>query len=89
MYRNIIENACRYVHQIIKVTLKEDYLEIYNDGDPIEKDDPQLLFQPYETGTKGQFGLGLSIVYKTVTMYGYQVKAVNQEKGVSFIIDKA
>lgn len=86
---NIIENACRYVHQIIKVTLKEDYLEIYNDGDPIEKDDPQLLFQPYETGTKGQFGLGLSIVYKTVTTYGYQVKAVNQEKGVSFIIDKA
>ena len=37
---------------------------------------------------KGQFGLGLSIVHKTCTMYGYNVTAVNQETGVSFIIEK-
>ena len=41
-----------------------------------------------EKGTKGQFGLGLSIVHKTCTMYGYNVTAVNQETGVSFIIEK-
>ena len=46
----------------------------------------ESLFQPYEIGHKGQFGLGLSIVYKTVTMYGYKVEAVNRVDGGSFII---
>ena len=85
---NIIENAYRYVNKKIKIVLKEDYLEIYNDGEPIDSDNIEALFQPYEKGTKGQFGLGLSIVHKTCTMYGYNVKAVNQEVGVSFIIEK-
>ena len=85
---NIIENAFRYVKSYIKIMLKADYLEIYNDGEPIETDDIDALFQPYEKGTKGQFGLGLSIVYKTCTMYGYNVTAVNHETGVSFIITK-
>lgn len=85
---NIIENAYRYVDKKIKIDLKNNYLEIYNDGEPIDNNNIEALFQPYEKGTKGQFGLGLSIVYKTCTMYGYSVKAVNQEKGVSFIIEK-
>lgn len=85
---NIIENASRYVKSEIRITLKEDQLEIYNDGEPIDVEKPELLFQPYETGHKGQFGLGLSIVYKTVTMYGYSVEALNKDNGVSFIIKK-
>lgn len=85
---NIIENAYRYVNKKIKIILKMDYLEIYNDGEPIDSDNIEALFQPYEKGTKGQFGLGLAIVQKTCTMYGYSVKAVNQEQGVSFIIEK-
>ena len=83
---NIIENAFRYVKNEIRITLKENELEIFNDGEPINVDNLDLLFQPYETGTKGQFGLGLSIVYKTVMMYGYNVTAINKENGVSFII---
>lgn len=85
---NIVENAFRYVKSEIKIILKENELEIFNDGEPINTDNLDLLFQPYETGNKGQFGLGLSIVYKTVTMYGYDVTAVNRENGVSFIIQK-
>ena len=85
---NIVENAYRYVNSKIKIVLKNDYLEIYNDGEPIDNDNIEALFQPYEKGTKGQFGLGLSIVHKTCTMYGYNVTAVNQEVGVSFIIEK-
>ena len=72
----------------IKVILKDQYLEIFNDGEPIDNSNPESLFQPYEIGHKGQFGLGLSIVYKTVTMYGYKVEAVNRVDGVSFIIHK-
>lgn len=85
---NIIENAARYVHHEIKIILKDQYLEIFNDGEPIDNSNPESLFQPYEIGHKGQFGLGLSIVYKTVTMYGYKVEAVNRVNGVSFIIQK-
>lgn len=85
---NIIDNASRYVKNVIKITLRDQVLEIYNDGEPIDVKDAKLLFQPYETGNKGQFGLGLSIVYKTVTMYGYHVEAINKDGGVSFVIKK-
>ena len=85
---NIVDNAYRYVDKKIKIILKNDYLEIYNVGEQIDNDNIEALFQPYEKGTKGQFGLGLSIVHKTCTMYGYNVTAVNQETGVSFIIEK-
>lgn len=85
---NIIENASRYVNHTIKVILKNQYLEIFNDGESIDNSNPESLFQPYEIGHKGQFGLGLSIVYKTVTMYGFKVEALNKEDGVSFVIHK-
>ena len=85
---NIIENASLYVNHTIKVILKNQYLEIFNDGEPIDNSNPESLFQPYEIGHKGQFGLGLSIVYKTVTMYGFKVEALNRKDGVSFVIHK-
>lgn len=85
---NIIENAFRFVKTEIRIILQEDSLEIFNDGEPIDVENLDLLFQPYETGNKGQFGLGLSIVYKTVTMYGYDVTALNKDNGVSFVITK-
>lgn len=85
---NIIENASRYAKSLIKITLKDDYLEIFNDGEPIDKDKMEYLFKPYVRGVKGQFGLGLSIVEKTAHMYGYDIHAYNQEEGVSFIFTK-
>ena len=85
---NIIENAYRYVNSKIRIILKQNYLELYNDGESLDNENIEALFKPYEKGTKGQFGLGLSIVYKTCTMYGYNVTAVNRDIGVSFIIEK-
>ena len=32
---NIIENAYRYVNSKIRIILKQNYLELYNDGDII------------------------------------------------------
>lgn len=86
---NIIENASRYAKTLIKITLKEDYLEIYNDGEAIDEATLPYLFDPYVKGVKGQFGLGLSIVSKIASMFGYNVSAVNQEVGVCFIFQKA
>lgn len=85
---NIIENAYRYVNNKINIILKQDYLEIYNDGEAIDIENIEALFKPYEKGTKGQFGLGLSIVHKTCTMYNYNVTALNRDVGVSFIIER-
>lgn len=85
---NIIENASRYAQSIIHISLKDKYLEIYNDGEHIDEDTLPFLFNPYVKGVKGQFGLGLSIVNKIVTMFGYTVEAKNQDIGVSFIFKK-
>ena len=35
---------------------------------------------------KGEFGLGLSIIKKTVDLMGYTIEIRNLKKGVSFII---
>ena len=85
---NIIDNASRYMKSVITITLKKDTLIIYNDGDPIDEDKKEDLFNPYVKGVKGQFGLGLSIVSKIATMYGYDIRAENKNLGVAFIFTK-
>ena len=73
---------------VIMITLKKDTLVIYNDGDPIDEDKKEDLFNPYVKGVKGQFGLGLSIVAKIADMYGYDIHAENKDPGVAFIFTK-
>ena len=85
---NIVENALRYSKNTIKIILKDNYLEIYNDGEAIDEEEITCMFKPYVKGIKGQFGLGLSIVYKITSMYGFDVSAHNKDNGVSFIIKK-
>ena len=85
---NIVENASRYAKTLIKITLQDNYLEIFNDGEHIDKDKMEYLFKPYVRGVKGQFGLGLSIVEKTAHMYGYNVIANNLDNGVGFVFTK-
>ena len=85
---NIIDNASRYMKSVIMITLKKDTLVIYNDGDPIDENKKEDLFNPYVKGVKGQFGLGLSIVAKIADMYGYEVHAENKDPGVAFIFTK-
>ena len=42
------------------------------------------MFKPYQKGSKGKFGLGLSICNKVVNAYGYSIEAQNMEFGVTF-----
>ena len=83
---NLIDNALRYAKSKIVISLKEDELCVENDGKPIVQEHLEKLFSPYEKGTEGQFGLGLSIVYKVVTTYGYHVEAENLQDAVRFRI---
>lgn len=83
---NLIDNALRYAKSKIKIVLRQGELKVINDGKPIEEDRLNTLFHPYEKGTDGQFGLGLSIVYKVCQVYGYRVQAENLPEGVCFHI---
>ena len=85
---NIIDNAKRYAKTKIKIILKKDRLRIYNDGEHIDEQFIQHAFKPYEKGSKGEFGLGMSIVQKTIDFFGMRLIVKNEAIGVSFIITK-
>jgi len=83
---NLVDNALRYAQSHIAITLQPYSLTIYNDGSPISDERMNRLFKPFEKGSKGQFGLGLSICHKVCNTYGYNIDAENQEQGVAFKI---
>lgn len=83
---NILDNAIRYAKSKIVITLNSDFLSIYNDGEHIKQEYVDSIFNPYEKSHDGKFGLGLSIVYKTATLFGYKIKADNKDIGVDFVI---
>lgn len=85
---NILDNALRYAETYIKVTLTEDSLSFENDGESLTSDVKNTMFKAYEKGTDGGFGMGLSIVHRVVTAYGYTVYAENTKDGVIIRIDK-
>ena len=76
----------RYTKSTIKIIAKQNKLILYNDGDKIDRDFLEVIFTPYRKGIKGEFGLGLSIVKKTLNIIGYDIAIKNGKKGVSFII---
>lgn len=83
---NLLDNSLRYAKSKVQINLKDNLLEVFNDGENIEKDRLDKLFKPYEKGNKGKFGLGLSIVKKVTETYGYTVTGENMNDGVIFRI---
>ena len=86
---NLLANFMRYTESTIKITAKNNRLTLYNDGPNIDPDLLEGIFTPFRKGIKGEFGLGLSIVKKTLLLMNYDIKVKNEKKGVSFIITKA
>lgn len=83
---NLLSNSIRYAKKEIKITLKNNKIVVYNDGENIDNDLLEGIFVPFRKGVKGQFGLGLSIVKKTLNIMNYDITIKNEKKGVSFII---
>lgn len=83
---NLLNNFVRYANKVIKITIKNNKITLYNDGPKIDEDVLNSIFSPYTKGMKGQFGLGLSIVKKTLSLLGYEINIQNERIGVSFII---
>ncbi len=85
---NILSNFMRYAKSEIKITCRTNRIVLYNDGEKIDDDLLEGIFNPFRKGIKGQFGLGLNIVKKTLNMMDYDIVIKNEKKGVSFIITK-
>ena len=86
---NLLTNFYRYAEKEIKITVKNNKMIFYNDGPNIDEGLKDVIFIPFRKGIKGEFGLGLSIVQKSLTMIGYNINIENHKKrGVSFIIYK-
>lgn len=83
---NLLNNFVRYAEKNIKITIKNNRITLYNDGPNIDPNILNDIFTPYKKGIKGQFGLGLSIVKKTIMLFGYEITVHNEKKGISFII---
>ena len=85
---NLLSNAIRYAKEKIVITIKNDSIIFYNDGDRIDENVINNLFEPYKKGKKGENGIGLSIVKGNCNLIGYSVMAKNKKNGVEFIISK-
>ena len=83
---NILSNFMRYAEKEIKITVKNNRITFYNDGPNIDDNILNDVFTPYKKGTKGQFGLGLSVVKKSLSLLGYEISVKNEKKGISFTI---
>ena len=85
---NILSNAIRYANKEIIITIKEDKIIFYNDGEQIDKQIIDKLFEPFKKGKKGENGIGLSIVKRNCDLLKYIVSVKNKKQGVEFIISK-
>ena len=83
---NILTNFIRYANKKIKIILEKNKIILQNDGEHLKEDMLNKIFLPYVKGNKGQSGLGLSIVKKTVNIFGYDITANNTKTGVEFVI---
>lgn len=90
VFENIIDNEMRYAKSVIRINTYEDdrqqYISIYNDGEKIPENKLKDIFEVFSKDKGGNFGLGLDIVNRILTMYKGSIKAQNEDDGVSFII---
>ena len=83
---NMLNNFVRYADQKIRITIRKNEIIFYNDGPNIETTIVHDLFTPYKKGIEGNFGLGLSIIKKSLELMNYEISVNNEKKGVTFKI---
>lgn len=89
LLENLLENQIRYASTKIYVkTSSKPLLQIHigNDGPPLDDEIKSSLFQAFRKGSKGQFGLGLTIAKRIADLHGVNLEAENKDHGVSFTL---
>lgn len=89
---NLLDNQIRYADSKISISLKPKdndkvLLTFWNDGPNIEPKVMDSLFSKFNKGYKGEFGLGLVIVYRIINLHQGKIWAKNEQKGVSFYME--
>ncbi len=88
---NLLDNQIRYASSQILISLikfdNKIVLRIWNDGPPIEENLLDTMFNKFNKGYKGEFGLGLAIVHQIINVHNSNIFAINEEEGVSFYIE--
>ncbi|WP_298841748.1 sensor histidine kinase [Clostridium sp.] len=87
---NILDNQIRYASKEINISIEQKekftFICIHNDGEKIPKEDIAKVFNKFEKGKAGKFGLGMAIVKYIVEYHNGEIYAVNENEGVSFYI---
>ncbi|MGG0568036.1 HAMP domain-containing sensor histidine kinase [Priestia megaterium] len=85
---NVLDNQLRYAETKVSLSLAKHQTNVQctisNDGPPIDQSVLQHLFEPFKKGANGEFGIGLSIVKRIVTMHDGAITAENTDIGVTF-----
>lgn len=87
VFDNIFSNFMTYTNKLIEINIKDNCITFYNDGECIDDNLIKDVFTQYKMGRKGNFGLGLSIVKKSLELYDYKISVKNEKKGVLFKIE--
>lgn len=87
---NILDNQIRYANGEIKIYVEQrdkfQFICIHNDGEEIPEEDLLKVFNKFEKGKAGKFGLGMAIVKYIVEFHKGEIYAINENEGVSFYI---
>ncbi|WP_342412312.1 secretion stress-responsive two-component system sensor histidine kinase CssS [Bacillus sp. FSL K6-1560] len=90
LLENILENQIRYAETKIEISMKQDdrniVITIKNDGPHIEDELLSSLYEPFNKGKKGEFGIGLSIVKRILTLHKASISIENDKTGVTYRI---
>ncbi len=86
---NLVENAIRYGREPITIATDYDkhnlYLMVLDEGDGIDEDQLDELFQPFKRGDSSRqgkgTGLGLAIVRRTALLHEGEVELRNRPEG--------
>ncbi|GMG97394.1 HAMP domain-containing sensor histidine kinase [Tepidimicrobium xylanilyticum] len=88
---NLLDNQIRYAKNSISISLKniddKVLLRFWNNGPNIEPETLNSLFTKFNKGYKGEFGLGLAIAQRIITLHGGKIWAENEKEGVSFYVE--
>ena len=96
---NIIDNQFKFSSSIIKVEMEEKnnnlktdskksvLIKFWNDGPKIEAEDIGNIFDKFNKGESGEYGLGLSITKIIIEAHSGKIWAVNEDDGVSFYVE--
>ncbi|EKQ56451.1 MULTISPECIES: HAMP domain-containing sensor histidine kinase [unclassified Clostridium] len=89
---NIISNCIRYAHSTVSVELKiinntRVQLRISDDGPGFKNNELPNIFDRFYKGSKGNFGLGLSISKNVIEKLNGIITAKNSDSGALFIIE--